>query len=277
MTEYLRHIRKCASTSKYQQTVWVLRVLYRYCLDNNKSLWQITQKDVETLLRSRQVAIETNKILCRTIRRLYEFLEWPENPALHVRLSKSVIRTVPRVPDEERVRKAMESITGCNRILELRNRTIVELAYGSGLRIGELERLNIEDIDFSERTAYVFGKGGKTRIVPLTEKTVGSVVEYITRRQAHRGPLFVGYHYGRRLKVQMIGRIFRDKTGIRAHLYRHACATHMLRNGCSIRIIQELLGHFNLTTTQIYTHINKDELKTIINRTHPRAKDVENN
>jgi site-specific recombinase XerD len=69
----------------------------------------------------------------------------------------------------------------------------------------------------------------------------------------------------------MVGKIFRDKTGIRAHLYRHACATHMLKNGCDTRYIQQLLGHVDLTSTQQYTHINKDDLKAVINRCHPRA------
>jgi site-specific recombinase XerD len=202
---------------------------------------------------------------------LYDFLRLPENPARHVRLLKSAGRKLPRVPSAEKVRKAIRSVSGCNSLILLRNRTLIELAYGSGLRAGELERLNIEDIDTREHTVYVCGKGDKTRIVPLTSKAVESVQAYCAERRVHRGPLFVGYHYGRRLKVQMVGKIFRDKTGIRAHLYRHACATHMLKNGCDTRYIQQLLGHVDLTSTQQYTHINKDDLKAVINRCHPRA------
>jgi site-specific recombinase XerD len=271
MIDYLRHIRKTVSNATYQQVFSNLRALYRYCVDNNKTLDQLTQTDVETLLRSCTSANDTKKILCRVIKKLYEFLQWPENPARHVHLLRSSGRKLPHVPSEDQVRKAMQKVTGCSSLLELRNRALVELAYGSGLRIGELERLNIEDIDFNEHTVYIRGKGDKTRIVPLTSKAIESVQAYCAERRVHRGPLFVGRHYGRRLKVQMVGKIFRDKTGIRAHLYRHACATHMLKNGCDVRYIQQLLGHVDLTTTQFYTHIKTDELKAIISHVHPRA------
>jgi site-specific recombinase XerD len=189
MVDYLRHIRKTVSSATYQQTFWNLRTLYRYCIDGGKALEDLTQADIETLLRSRSSANETKKILCRIIRRLYDFLRLPENPARHVHLSNSIRRTLPRVPSAERVRLAMGTVTACNHVLALRNRTLIELAYGSGLRAGELERLNIEDIDFYEHTAYVQGKGDKTRIVPLTSKAVESVQAYCTERRGHRGPL----------------------------------------------------------------------------------------
>lgn len=150
---------------------------------------------------------------------------------------------------------------------------MAELAYGSGLRRGELERLNIEDIDLENGTAQVRGKGGKMRIVPLTAITIEFIRRVIADRKAYRGPLLVSFT-GRRLGGGAIGWIFAEKIGIRPHLLRHACATHMLRNGCNLRVIQDLLGHARLTTTMLYTHINKRDLQKVVNGFHPLSGKV---
>ena len=114
------------------------------------------------------------------------------------------------------------------------------------------------------------GKGNKTRNVPLTEKTLSLIREYLSDRKAYRGPFFLTV-FGRRLGKQTVYHILKEQAGMHPHLLRHACATHMLTNGCNIRVIQELLGHQRLTSTMIYTHINKEQLRNVLLAKHPRG------
>jgi integrase/recombinase XerC len=146
---------------------------------------------------------------------------------------------------------------------------MAELIYGSGLRRSELVGVDIEDINFTEGTVQVTGKGNKVRNVPLTEKSLSLIREYLSERQAYRGPLFKSQH-NRRISKQTVYEVLKLRAGMRPHQLRHACATHMLTNGCSIRVIQELLGHKDLRSTQVYTHLDKEQLRKVINKNHPR-------
>jgi hypothetical protein len=157
----------------------------------------------------------------------------------------------------------------------LRRQTSAESSRsGSGLRRCELTRFDVEDIDFDGKQVYVNGKGGKTRIVPLTATAVSALSEYIALRHASRGPLFVTVK-GRRLHGITVNLIYHKKYRTRPHLLRHACATHLLKNGCDLRLIQQLLGHEHLTTTQRYTHILPVDVATAVERLHPRAVPAE--
>jgi integrase/recombinase XerC len=147
---------------------------------------------------------------------------------------------------------------------------MVELAYGSGLRRDEMRKVNVEDVDLEGQTVRVTGKGNKTRIVPLTSKAASTAREYLARRRATRGPLLVSF-MGRRLTAHGVYVAMRTRAGIRPHLLRHACATHMLANGAGIRIVQELLGHADLKATQVYTHLEKSDLCRVVSSRHPRA------
>lgn len=167
----------------------------------------------------------------------------------------------------------------------LRDRAALELAYSSGLRVGELVGLDLDDLDFKEGQVRVMGKGGKERIVPVGRKAIEAVKDYLAvrsslggaERAAASAALFLGRQGGR-----LSDRVFRrqvDKyvqqlsleTGISPHALRHTFATHMLESGADIRSIQELLGHASLSTTQKYTHLNLDHLREVYDRSHPRA------
>jgi site-specific recombinase XerD len=207
----------------------------------------------------------------RTIRELYQVLGRTENPAGGIELRRHP-RPLPRVPSKNVLDALLVAATAPDTIQTLRDRLMAELAYGSGLRRGELARLDIEDIDQERRTVYVRGKGDRTRIVPLTGAALSLLREYLHRRRATRGPLFVAVNAERRLSLEMLGLVFRSRFHTHAHALRHACASQMLANGCDLRHIQELLGHRLLCTTQRYTHIIPNALRTAIGRHHPRAR-----
>ena len=166
-----------------------------------------------------------------------------------------------------------------------RDRAILELFYASGLRVSELAGLGLEDIDLSRKMVRVLGKGRKERFVPFNTSTARALRAYLERRPA--GPpasgrradaLFVN-HRGGRLTVRSIDRIVRRyvaatsaRTGISPHALRHSFATHLLQRGADLRVIQELLGHARLSTTQRYTHVNAAQLVDVYRKAHPRAK-----
>ena len=167
--------------------------------------------------------------------------------------------------------------------LQLRNKTIISLLYACGLRLAEVASLRLEDIDLNERYVRVIGKGNKERLVPFYEEC-GSILQ---RYLINARPLWLKNDIqqvfinqkGRPLSNRYI-QIIVEETGIKAglskkvhpHMIRHSFATHLLDNGADLRIVQELLGHENLSTTQIYTHITVDKLKNVIQNAHPRAK-----
>jgi len=178
---------------------------------------------------------------------------------------------LPKVPSQAAVDKIFARLYEHDDGLHIRDRLMAELAYGSGLRRTELARLNVEDLDIESNRAHVMGKGDKPRVVPITSRTAETIREHLRRRHISRGPLFVSW-FGGRMRPQSVYYTLRERVGIRPHLLRHACATHMLKNGCGVRVIQELLGHAKLDTTYLYTAVDKQDLLRVVNAAHPRAK-----
>jgi integrase/recombinase XerC len=167
-----------------------------------------------------------------------------------------------------------------NRFLFLRNKAIVELLYGSGIRLAELCALDIGALNFRSSTARVLGKGKKERIVPLTGQAIDLVREYLPLRKTagFDAPLFVNAQ-GTRLSRRHIERIVSAEIAKVSqqkkkspHVLRHSFATHLLDRGADIRAVKELLGHASLSTTQIYTHLSKEHILQVYRQAHPRAK-----
>jgi len=187
--------------------------------------------------------------------------------------------------------------------LSRRDRAILELFYASGLRLGELAGLDMDDLNVSGRMVRVLGKGGKERLVPFNTSAATALRAYLkdrarlvgqegqerqerqgrrpsslSRLSSPRDPLFVNYR-GTRLTVRSIDRLVRRyvaassaRMGISPHALRHSFATHLLQRGADLRAIQELLGHARLSTTQRYTHVNAAQLLEVYRKTHPRAR-----
>ena len=168
---------------------------------------------------------------------------------------------------------------------ELRDKAIFEVLYATGIRVSELVFLNEDQIDLSEFTIRVFGKGKKERIVPIGRKAVGILKEYLPGKRRFQNkcgvqeisPVFIN-KYGQRLSSRSVARMCKKyfhKAGIAdsasPHSLRHTFATHLLDTGIDLRTIQEMLGHVNLSTTQIYTHMSLDHLMQVYDRAHPKA------
>ncbi len=159
-----------------------------------------------------------------------------------------------------------------------RDRAALELLYASGLRVSELAGLDLEDVDRGAGTVRVMGKGRKERLVPFGEAAARALEILLAERGTSPGPLFTNAR-GRRLSVRSLHAIVRRRareTGIARrvspHTLRHTFATHMLDAGADLRVIQELLGHSRLSTTQRYTHVSADQLMRAYDAAHPRAK-----
>jgi len=183
------------------------------------------------------------------------------------------------VEDVERITKNINLSTD----LGVRNQCMVEVLYGCGLRVSELIELKISDINFKEGFLKVEGKGQKVRYVPLAKYTSHLIKNYIENvrinnkiNKKYEENLFLNSRGSSmsRVIVFIIIKELADKAGIRKnispHTFRHSFATHMLQNGADLRFIQEMLGHSSITTTEIYTHLNTEELHDVILKYHPR-------
>ena len=206
------------------------------------------------------------------------------DPGRYLRTPKGG-RRLPRVPrvDEacDLLDHASESDDPQPSSVRLRDRAVLELLYGAGLRISECCGLTASDVDLKRRTVTVLGKGSKVRRLPLGGPALDAVAAYLEDgRPALRKPespdqLFLN-RLGRVLTPRDARRILErnplsDGRILHPHALRHAYATHLLEGGADLRAVQELLGHADLSTTQVYTHVTRDRLRSVYERTHPRA------
>ena len=189
---------------------------------------------------------------------------------------------LPESLNQNEVRRLLESnLEG--RPFPLRDRAILELFYASGLRISELAGARLENLNLQERIIRVTGKGSKTRLVPMGRIACEALERYLAvERKLMVGrktgnEVFLSRH-GKKMTTQRIWQILKEiaaAAGIEAnvypHLLRHSFATHLLANGADLRIIQEMLGHADIATTQIYTHVDRSRLKAIHKQFHPRG------
>src|SRR5262245_35262590 len=201
------------------------------------------------------------------------------NPAVEIRAPKAA-RRLPGTLDVDQITQLLEAPKGD--ALAVRDRAIMELFYSSGLRLAELVGLGLTDVDLVDRTARVLGKGAKTRIVPVGRKACDAVRAWLKERAAladiDETALFVGRN-GERLKsraIQLRIAQWARRAGLPArvypHLFRHSFATHLLESSKDLRGVQELLGHADISTTQVYTHLDFAHLARTYDASHPRAK-----
>jgi integrase/recombinase XerD len=192
-------------------------------------------------------------------------------------------RRLPKVLGYSEVKKLLESVSG-SEPAELRDRAILEVMYGCGLRASETVGLELGSLDLDEGFLRAWGKGSKERIVPLGREAAGAVRRYLrdgrpalARDSDERG-LFLNQRGGS-LTRQGLYKIIRGRARgaglggkMSPHTLRHSFATHLLSGGCDLRAVQEMLGHADVSTTQIYTHLSADEIKEVYFETHPRAR-----
>lgn len=187
-------------------------------------------------------------------------------------------RRLPRVLRADELAQMFEADERSAPGLRHRDDAVLELLYGSGLRVAELCALDPGDVDLRDGSVTVWGKGGKQRRVPLSAPAGAALRSHLDARRgasdtpAEPGALFVNSR-GKRLTPRDVRRILdrRSPLPTHPHALRHTFATHLLDGGADLRVVQELLGHADLSTTQIYTHVSRERLRAVVESTHPRA------
>jgi integrase/recombinase XerD len=191
---------------------------------------------------------------------------------------------LPKAISLDAVERLLEAASLGAPPVSLRDRALLEVLYGSGARISEAVGLDLDDVDLDEGVVRVFGKGSKQRVVPLGSYAVRALGDYLVRGRpslAAKGPgtpaIFLGQR-GRRLSRQSAWAVIQAASGragldhVSPHTLRHSFATHLLDGGADVRVVQELLGHASVTTTQIYTLVTVQQLREVYAQAHPRAR-----
>lgn len=208
-----------------------------------------------------------------------------KNPA-HLLVVPKKEKTLPKTATVEDIERMMDAVD-TDTVRGLQDRAMLELFYGTGMRLSELTGLNVDDIDLKQNQVIVKGKGNKQRIIPLGKTVVNILSDFLNKRSELFGErtdedaqkaLFLAFNghrmYGRAVR-KMVEKYLKKTSEVTQkspHVLRHSFATHMLDNGADIRIIKEFLGHANLAATQVYTHTSIERLKSVYEQAHPRAK-----
>ena len=193
-------------------------------------------------------------------------------------------RKLPDILNVEEISQMISSINIKEKFGQ-RNKTIIEILYGTGIRVSELIELKISNIFFKENLIRVLGKGDKERFVPIGLKAKKSIIDYINNNRKYQkieessNDILVLSKYGKKITRHMIFTLIKNiskKSGITKkispHTFRHSFASHLLKNGADLRTIQLILGHENITTTEIYTHLDSKHLLNVMKKYHPRSK-----
>lgn len=219
------------------------------------------------------------------IRSLYRFLIREQladnNPAQAVQAPK-VEKRLPATLDVDQMNSLLDNSRQKNSVISSRDHAMMELFYSSGLRLAELASLNCRDVDFGDQLVYVTGKGNKSRVIPVGKIAIAALKNWLEQREQwgffEQTALFITQK-GQRLGVRSIQKRLRywgKKQGISDRVYphrlRHAFASHMLEASGDLRAVQELLGHADISTTQIYTHVDFQHLAKVYDAAHPRAR-----
>lgn len=261
-------------------------------LDKQENLGSLSEIDRPNILRHLQQLKDSGKsarTIARhisSIRSFHQFLIREKmidhDPTIHLEQPK-IEQKLPRVLSVNEV-DALISTTDARKPQGVRDRAMLELLYGSGMRISECIQLNAEDLHLSMGFVRCYGKGGKERIVPLGHSAIAACENYIRNvrpkliaKAVNTDALFVNLR-GKRMTRQGFWKLLKEyaqKAGIRQeitpHILRHSFATHLIENGADLRAVQEMLGHADISTTQIYTHVSKSRLKEVYTKFHPRA------
>ena len=270
--------------SNYQRD---LNVLQDFCVEQNINTWkQMKPNQMRFFAASAfrkglgPTSIQRRLSACRSFFN-YLLVEGVVdiNPVLDVRAPKAP-RRLPKTLDVDEMNQLL-NMQG-EGLVFLRDKAMLEMLYSSGLRLAELVSLNIESIDYSENLVRVVGKGNKTRVLPVGKQALNALKEWLAVRsdwlKSTEEPAIFVSNRGTRIShrnVQQRVKYWAKKQGINhdlhPHQFRHSFASHMLESSSDLRAVQELLGHADISSTQIYTHLDFQHLATIYDKTHPRA------
>ena len=253
-------------------------------LDNEDLKYKNLQEDhinqyISFLFQRKMRSSSVNRKIS-SIKSFYIFLvkrNFVKNSPLNDLVTPKQEKYLPESMSEAEVDKLLNSPDVSNKI-ENRDKAMIEMLYATGMRISELVNLKITDVDMKRCVVKVFGKGSKERLVPFGETALDSLKSYLNDREqssskeiflSNRGKKMTRVAFWQRVKVYLIRENL--KNSISPHTLRHAFATHLLNRGADLRSVQLLLGHSDLSTTQIYTHIAKQRLSDVLKKHHPRG------
>ena len=253
-------------------------------LDNEDLKYKNLQEDhinqyISFLFKRKMRSSSVNRKIS-SIKSFYIFLvkrNFVKNSPLNDLVTPKQEKYLPESMSEAEVDKLLNSPDVANKI-ENRDKAMIEMLYATGMRISELVNLKITDVDMKRCVVKVFGKGSKERLVPFGETALDSLKSYLNDREqssskeiflSNRGKKMTRVAFWQRVKVYLIRENL--KNSISPHTLRHAFATHLLNRGADLRSVQLLLGHSDLSTTQIYTHIAKQRLSDVLKKHHPRG------
>lgn len=253
----------------------------------NKKINDIEKEDVIHFIKSlkeEKLSEKTINHIIGTIKNFHSYfsIHYDKPNKLENLERLKTTKTLPKVLSVEEVDRLLN--IECKTQYDFRNKAMLELMYSSGLRISELLNLTITDIDLNNNLVKVFGKGAKERIIPIGDYATNALNIYLSeyrvkllKKGKNTDIIFLNNH-GRKMSrsgfFKIIEKIAVDcgiKKNISPHTLRHSFATHMLENGADLRSIQELLGHENMSTTSIYTHVRSDLLRESYDKFHPRS------
>ena len=253
-------------------------------LDNEDLKYKNLQEDhinqyISFLFQRKMRSSSVNRKIS-SIKSFYIFLvkrNFVKNSPLNDLVTPKQEKYLPESMSEAEVDKLLNSPDVTNKI-ENRDKAMIEMLYATGMRISELVNLKMTDVDMKRCVVKVFGKGSKERLVPFGETALDSLRSYLNEREqssskeiflSNRGKKMTRVAFWQRVKVYLIRENL--KNSISPHTLRHAFATHLLNRGADLRSVQLLLGHSDLSTTQIYTHIAKQRLSDVLKKHHPRG------
>jgi integrase/recombinase XerD len=280
--DYLKYERKL-SDNTYKSYAYNLSSFYAF-FPNGTSIKDLSDKDIKDFLYKLKLTNKSKAHYLTVLKSFYAFLiregSITKNPIDGIKMPK-IEKKLPNYLTIEEVDELLN--IKLEKPNDYRNKTMLELLYASGMRISELTNLKASQVDFNESLVRIMGKGKKERIVPLNDVSLHYIEEYLNiyrpllLRSKESEYVFVNNH-GTKMSRQGFFKILKKicedkgiKKDVSPHTLRHSFATHLLNNGADLRIIQELLGHENLVTTEIYSHLQNKKIKDDYDN-HPRAK-----
>jgi len=274
---FSEHTIKSYLTDLNQFTTYI-GVEFEIHKDVNKINFQIIRSWIASMLE-KEISPRSVSRKISTLKTYFKFLLrnkfLKESPMLKVVAPKSKKR-LPVFVEEDQMESLLTKITFEDGFIGQRNKLVIELFYVTGIRLSELINIKIEDIDFQNQLIKVLGKRNKERLIPLSPSMIRLLKSFIEENQPNHF-LFTNLD-GNKLYTKLVYRVVNKYIGEISsvnkkspHILRHTFATHMLNNGADINAIKELLGHANLSSTQVYTHNTIEKLKTVYKQAHPRA------
>lgn len=289
LSAYMRHLRTEKQASKHTLEAYegdldkVIQSLLKQGIERWQEVQTATVRVLIAQLHREGLASRSLARLLSSMRGLYQFLirenQCQHDPTMGVRAPKAA-RKLPKVLDVDRAQQLLDSPYEQD-FNGVRDHAMLELFYSSGLRLSELTQLNLTDIDLADGLVTVLGKGSKTRVIPVGGKAVSAIEQWLPVRLSHltgdETALFIGAR-GKRISPQLVRERVRLAGAanlgqhVHPHMLRHSFASHVLESSQDLRAVQELLGHADISTTQIYTHLDFQHLAQVYDQAHPRAK-----